>query len=125
MNNFFLPKDIRDWAGHSWNILLEIFIRVGAVCLFASVQSVCREWKRLANEPQIWRRICINHKDLLLYKGLVRNNIHFGTSNVEMLELAVVDRSKGCLEEFIARVAYIFSHLPVDFYKELQRDVFI
>ncbi|KMZ65340.1 hypothetical protein ZOSMA_326G00050 [Zostera marina] len=108
-NNFLLAKAVRDWAGLPWNILLEIFIRVGAVCLFASVQLVCREWQRVANEPRIWKRVCINHTNLLLYKGLVRTKIHFGTSNVEMLELAVVDRSKGRLEEFICESSiYLF-----------------
>lgn len=87
----------RDWAELQWDVLREIFDRVGTVCLFVSVQSVCRQWRRLAQEPRIWRRLHL--------KGNLFGDPHypFPGCNMRNIGLAVIDRSAGCLEEFVAK----------------------
>ncbi|KMZ57354.1 hypothetical protein ZOSMA_87G01010 [Zostera marina] len=85
--------DFRDWADLSWDVLREIFDRIDTVCLFVSVQSVCRQWRKLAQEPRLWRRLHLRGD---LFPGC----------NLKNIGLSSFDRSAGCLEEFVVKDLY-------------------
>ncbi|KMZ57355.1 hypothetical protein ZOSMA_87G01020 [Zostera marina] len=85
--------DFRDWADLSWDVLRQIFDRIDTVSLFVSVQSVCRQWRKLAQEPRLWRRLHL------------RGDLFLGC-NLKNIGLSSFDRSAGCLEEFVAKDLY-------------------
>lgn len=89
-------KDFRNWAGLPWDVLSEIFDKVGVVCLISSVQSVCQQWWKLAHESQIYRHV---HIDDNQFYDNEEDPKSFSTVNLDYIALASIDRSAGCLKE--------------------------
>lgn len=89
---FLSTKDFRNWAGLPWDVLSEIFDRVGVVCLLSSVQPVCQQWWKLAHEPHICRRVHIDDNQYY-------DNEEDPKSFLDYIALTSIDRSAGCLEE--------------------------
>ncbi|KAK8951934.1 putative F-box/LRR-repeat protein 23 [Platanthera zijinensis] len=77
----------RNWAELPRDILLIIFKKAAAAAILSSAQFVCRPWRHLSHEPELWR--CI---DLRMYGNLD------GMVMVSMAKMAV-NRSEGCVEE--------------------------
>lgn len=112
-------EDFRDWTGLPWDVLSEIFLKVGTVCQLLSLQFVCRQWGKLAHDSQIWRHIHINYNDFFLYMDKEKVQFHINMSNIESLELDVVDRSAGNLEQFTVESNIYLS--PPHSYRLLRR----
>ncbi|KAK8967411.1 F-box protein SKIP19 [Platanthera guangdongensis] len=77
----------RNWAELPRDILLIIFKKAAAAAILSSAQFVCRPWRHLSHEPELWR--CI---DMRMYGNLD------GMVMVSMAKMAV-NRSEGCVEE--------------------------
>lgn len=75
----------RNWAEIPRDILLIIFKKVAVAEILSSAQFVCKPWRRLSLDPELWR--CI---DLRMYDRL---------DDMVAIVMMAVDRSEGCLEE--------------------------
>ncbi|KAI0507403.1 hypothetical protein KFK09_013528 [Dendrobium nobile] len=86
----------RNWAELPCDVLFVIFKKIAALEIIRSAQFVCRMWRHLSHEPDLWR--CIQIKvpgedlDMNVAKSMV---------------LIAVDRSKGCMEEFYMEEFYV------------------
>lgn len=79
----------RNWAELPRDVLLMIFQKIGAIEILMAAQGVCRPWKQLSHEPQLWRCIDLRyHADL------------FNEIAMESMAREAVDQSNGQVEEF-------------------------
>ncbi|KMZ59520.1 hypothetical protein ZOSMA_67G00120 [Zostera marina] len=104
MDSLGTARDFRDWTDLPWDILSEIFNKIGTLGVFMSAQFVCRDWWKLANEPRMYRYVDIKYKDWTLYlRDFDSTDVFFMSfaSKVELLGLAAIDRSSSYLVEFI------------------------
>ncbi|XP_010907847.1 F-box protein SKIP19 [Elaeis guineensis] len=83
------PAEERNWAELPRDVLLLIFQKIGAIEILMAAQWVCRPWRQLSHEPQLWR--CI---DMLYHADL------FNQIDMESMAREAVDRSNGQVEEF-------------------------
>ncbi|XP_038972617.1 putative F-box/LRR-repeat protein 23 [Phoenix dactylifera] len=83
------PAEERNWAELPRDVLLLIFQKIGAIEILMAAQWVCRPWRQLSHEPQLWR--CID----MLYHSELFNEI-----DMESMAREAVDRSNGQVEEF-------------------------
>ncbi|KMZ59548.1 hypothetical protein ZOSMA_67G00410 [Zostera marina] len=98
-------KDFRDWAELPLDILSRIFNKIDTICIFVSVQFVCRSWWGLAQESHICKCLRISEWKL--------TNKRFSYTQLLKIGVAIVDRSAGCLEEFsIENAGFDFSFYP-------------
>ncbi|KAL0917328.1 hypothetical protein M5K25_012383 [Dendrobium thyrsiflorum] len=79
----------RNWAELPCDVLWVIFKKIAALEIIRSAQFVCRMWRHLSHEPDLWRCIEIKVRD----GGL-------GSNVVKSMAMIAIDRSKGCVEEF-------------------------
>lgn len=87
-----IPKGTaeRNWAELPRDVLSLIFKEIAAVEILSSAQFVCKSWRQLSLEPEIWR--CID-------MTAAKDSIYAEDPEESMAKLAL-DRSAGCLEEF-------------------------
>lgn len=76
----------RNWSELPRDVLPLIFKKMAACVILTSAQFVCRTWRQLSHEPEIWR--CI---DVIPFRLCM--------ADVYSLAVMAVNRSKGCLEE--------------------------
>lgn len=79
----------RNWAELTCDVLSVIFKKITAVDIIRSAQFVCRPWRQLSHEPELWRHIEVTMPDERMEM-----------TDLESLAMLAVDRSEGCLEEF-------------------------
>ncbi|KAK8951933.1 putative F-box/LRR-repeat protein 23 [Platanthera zijinensis] len=79
----------RNWAELPRDVLSVIFKAIKALEILSSAQFVCKSWRQLSLEPEIWR--CI---DMTLIKN------RYPLFDVLYTAKLAMDRSAGCLEEY-------------------------
>ncbi|KAJ3701053.1 hypothetical protein LUZ61_004758 [Rhynchospora tenuis] len=80
----------RSWAELPREVIMVIFLKLGAIEVLRAAGSVCRSWRRVAKEePELWRRIDMT-------------NHGYGSDAFVLMRPTrrAIDRSKGRLEEF-------------------------
>ncbi|KAK8967408.1 putative F-box/LRR-repeat protein 23 [Platanthera guangdongensis] len=81
----------RNWAELPRDVLFVIFKEIAAVEILSSAQFVCKSWRQLSLEPDVWR--CIN-------MTMIKDSFCLVEYPAESLAKLALDRSAGCLEEF-------------------------
>ncbi|KAJ0975705.1 hypothetical protein J5N97_017670 [Dioscorea zingiberensis] len=79
----------RDWAKLPVDLLLMIFMKLGAFEVLFPAQWVCRDWKMATHERTLWRSIEMQ----------VHNHV-FKLVKMEKIAKRAIDRSAGQLEAF-------------------------
>ncbi|XP_020594159.1 putative F-box/LRR-repeat protein 9, partial [Phalaenopsis equestris] len=79
----------RNWAELPRDVLSVIFKKIGAVEILRSAQFVCRPWRQLSLEPELWRHIVVAMPDERM-----------DPTHLESLVMLAADRSEGSLEKF-------------------------
>ncbi|KAJ4765660.1 RNI-like superfamily protein [Rhynchospora pubera] len=80
----------RSWAELPPEVILVIFLKLGALEVLRAAGSVCRSWRQVAKEdPELWRRIDMT-------------NHGYGSDAFVLMNPTrrAIDRSQGRLEEF-------------------------
>ncbi|KAI3940595.1 hypothetical protein MKW92_002984 [Papaver armeniacum] len=84
-------EEVRNWAELPHDVLSHIFLKLGAIDILLSAQSVCPTWRKVSKEPSLFRSIDMrNRPDLVNGK----------TYDLKKLAREAVDRSCGQLVEF-------------------------
>ncbi|KAF5187515.1 F-box protein skip19 [Thalictrum thalictroides] len=60
-------KEVRNWLDLPREIMILIFMKLGQVDIILIAQNVCSSWRKLANEPQLYRTITVQYQDFLRY----------------------------------------------------------
>ncbi|KAI3910846.1 hypothetical protein MKW92_023729 [Papaver armeniacum] len=83
--------EIRNWLELPYDVLSHIFLKLGAIDILLSAQSVCPTWRKVSKEPSLFRSIDMRNR-LDLFDG--------NEYDLEKLAREAVDRSCGQLIEF-------------------------
>ncbi|KAF5194539.1 hypothetical protein FRX31_015869 [Thalictrum thalictroides] len=94
----------RNWGDMPEDILIIIFMKLGAIGILFRAQSVCSAWRKLSKHPRFFRSInlCKNQWDFL-FQSLGRNLLHYSelqrSIQVRKIVQEAIHRSCGQLDE--------------------------
>ncbi|KAI3903574.1 hypothetical protein MKW98_032228 [Papaver atlanticum] len=84
-------EEVRNWLELPHNVISHIFLKLGAIDILLSAQSVCPTWRKVSKEPSLFRSIDMRNRSDL-FDGKMYD--------LEKLARVAVDRSCGQLIEF-------------------------
>jgi len=84
--------EYRNWAELPPELTSSILLRLGAIEILQNAQRVCKSWRRVCQDPSMWRKI-----DIRIKENLVNSVELFYV--IEPLCCRAVDLSQGGLLE--------------------------
>ncbi|KAI3940593.1 hypothetical protein MKW92_002982 [Papaver armeniacum] len=84
-------EEVRNWDALPHNVLSHIFMKLGAIDILLSAQSVCPMWRKISKDPSLFRSIDMRNRSYL-FDG--------NEYDLEKLAREAMDRNCGQLIEF-------------------------
>uniref|UniRef100_A0A7C9DR16 F-box domain-containing protein n=1 Tax=Opuntia streptacantha TaxID=393608 RepID=A0A7C9DR16_OPUST len=100
------PED-RDWNSMDENILLKIFMSLNIVDLIVRVSGVCQSWRRVSQEPCLWKII---DTDKMMDSFSEPNNYDFLSLDVMQKLGSIFASSQGNVTSLLCS-AYLYLDL--------------